>query len=62
MDNDRPARRPPTAAIIGIVIGVVFLALAVLAYLFGGGPIVALIAAIGGVLTLAAAVFTLVRP
>lgn len=62
MENDHAPRRPRAAAIIGIAVGAVFVALGVAAFLLGGGPIVGAIAVAGGVLTTAAAVFTLVRP
>ncbi len=63
MENDRPdRRRPRIAAIIGIVVGVLFIAVGVAAFFCGGGPIGAVIALAGGVLTVGAAVFTLVRP
>ena len=39
-----------------------FLALGLAAFFFGGGPIIGIIALAGGVLTLAASVFTLARP
>jgi hypothetical protein len=45
MEDEHAARRPRAAPIIGMVVGVVFLALGVAAFLFGGGPIVG---AIGG--------------
>jgi hypothetical protein len=47
--------------VIGIIVGVLFLALGVAAFLAEGGPIVGAIAVAGGVLTIAASVFTLVR-
>ncbi len=62
MEQDSAARRPRTGAIVGLVLGVLFLALAATAFFAGGGPVVAIIAAVGGVVTLAAAVFLLVRP
>lgn len=62
MENDRADRRPRTAAVIGIVVGAIFLALGAAAFLLGGGPIVGAIALTGGVLTVAASIFTLVRP
>ncbi|MGP3534450.1 hypothetical protein ACTU3I_06615 [Microbacterium sp. RD1] len=62
MEEEHAARRLRVAPIVGIALGAVFLALGVAAFLFGGGPIVGAIGLAGGVLTLAAAVFVLVRP
>ncbi len=62
MEDARPVRRPRAAAVIGIVVGALFLALGAAAFVFGAGPIIGVIAVVGGVLTLAAAVFLLVRP
>ena len=47
--------------VIGLVVGVLFVALAVAAYLGGGGPIIAIIAAAGGVLCIAASIVAMVR-
>jgi hypothetical protein len=62
MEISRPDRRPRAASVIGIVVGAIFLALGVAAFFVGGGPIVGAIALTGGVLTVAASVYTLVRP
>jgi hypothetical protein len=57
-----PAKRSRAGSIVGIVVAGVFLALGLAAFFFGGGPIIGIIALAGGVLTLAASVFTLARP
>lgn len=62
MEQERVARRPRTAGVVGLIVGVLFLGLAAAAFFAGGGPIVAAIAAAGGLLTLAAGIVLLVRP
>ncbi len=62
MPDDPPVRRPRGGAIAGIVIGVLFVGVGAAAFFGGGGPIIGIIAAAGGLVTLAAAVFVLVRP
>lgn len=62
MDQDRTARRSRTPGVIGIVVGALFLAVGVAAFALGGGPIIGVIALVGGTLTVAASVLTLVRP
>ncbi|BAJ75269.1 hypothetical protein MTES_2305 [Microbacterium testaceum StLB037] len=47
--------------VIGIVLGVLFIALGVVAFLSGGGPIIAAIAAIGGLAVLITSIITMVR-
>jgi len=47
--------------VIGIVLGVLFIALGVVAFLSGGGPIIAAIAAIGGLAVLITSIVTMVR-
>lgn len=48
-------------SIVGIVVGLLFLALAVAAFLGGGGVIVAAIAAVGGLVVLVVSIVNLVR-
>jgi uncharacterized membrane protein YjjP (DUF1212 family) len=55
------SRRYRVYQIIGIVLGVLFLALGVAAYLAGGGPIIAAIAVIGGLAVLVVSIITMVR-
>ncbi|MCK6067170.1 MULTISPECIES: hypothetical protein [Microbacterium] len=62
MEDARPVRRPRAAAVIGIIVGALFLALGAAALLIGLGLVIGVIALVGGALTLAAAVFLLVRP
>lgn len=47
--------------IVGIVLGVLFIALGVAAFLAGGGPIIAAIAAVGGLAVLIVSIITMVR-
>jgi hypothetical protein len=47
--------------VVGIVLGVLFLALGVVAFLSGGGPIIAAIAAVGGLAVLITSIVTMVR-
>jgi uncharacterized membrane protein YjjP (DUF1212 family) len=47
--------------VVGIVLGVLFIALGVVAFLSGGGPIIAAIAAIGGLAVLITSIITMVR-
>lgn len=60
MEHDA-ARRPILGAVIGFVLGAVFLALAGMAFFLGGGPFVAAIALVGGLATIAAGIVVLVR-
>lgn len=55
------ATRYRVYSIIGIVVGLLFLALGVAAFLAGGGPIVGTIAAVGGVVVLVVSVVNMVR-
>lgn len=55
------SRRYRVYQIIGIVLGVLFLALGVAAYLAGGGPVIAAIAVIGGLAVLIVSIITMVR-
>lgn len=63
MTYDRSAQntRYRVYQIIGIAIGVVFLAVAAWAFFGGGGPIVAAIAAVGGVAVLLVSIVSMVR-
>jgi uncharacterized membrane protein YjjP (DUF1212 family) len=54
-------RRYRVYQIIGLVLGVAFIGLGVAAYFGGGGPIVAAIAAIGGLLVLVVSLINMVR-
>ncbi|MEV8239927.1 hypothetical protein [Microbacterium testaceum] len=47
--------------VVGIVVGVFFIALGVVAFLTGGGPIIAAIAAIGGLAVLITSIVMMVR-
>lgn len=47
--------------VVGIVLGVLFLTLGVVAFLSGGGPIIAAIAAVGGLAVLVTSIVTMVR-
>lgn len=47
--------------IIGMVLAVLFLALGVAAHFSGGGPIIAAIAVIGGLVVLVVSIITMVR-
>lgn len=47
--------------IIGFVVGAAFVALGVLAFIAGGGPIVAAISFIGGIVVLAVSIIDMVR-
>jgi predicted phage tail protein len=62
MEEEPRVRRPRAAGVVGIVLGALFLALGAAAFFVGGGPIVGAIALAGGALTVAASVYTLVRP
>lgn len=55
------SRRYRVYQIIGIVLALLFLALGVIAYLAGGGPIIAAIAVIGGLAVLVVSIITMVR-
>lgn len=57
----RGTRRHRAYPVIGLVIGVLFLGLAAAAYFGGGGPFIAIIAGVGGVLCIAASVVAMVR-
>jgi hypothetical protein len=59
--GERSVTRYRVYQLIGMVIGVLFLGLAVAAFLGGGGPIVAAIAAAGGLLCIVAAIITFAR-
>jgi uncharacterized membrane protein YjjP (DUF1212 family) len=59
--EQRRGRRYRVYQVIGLVLGAVFLALAVAAYFGGGGPFIALIAGVGGILCLTASIITMVR-
>ena len=61
MGDQQQLRRYRVYQIIGLVAGVAFLALGVAAFLAGGGPIVAAIALIGGVVVLAVSIVNMVR-
>ncbi|MCJ1707769.1 hypothetical protein [Microbacterium sp. VKM Ac-2923] len=54
-------RRYRAYQIIGIVVAVLFLALGVVAYLAGGGPIIASIAVVGGLAVLIVSIVMMVR-
>jgi hypothetical protein len=47
--------------VVGIVVGVLFIALGVVAFLTGGGPIIAAIAVVGGLAVLIASIVMMVR-
>ncbi|WP_307485851.1 hypothetical protein [Microbacterium trichothecenolyticum] len=47
--------------VLGIVVAALFLTLGVVAFLTGGGPIIAAIAVVGGLIVLIASIVTMVR-
>lgn len=47
--------------VLGIVVAVLFLALGVVAFLTGGGPVISAIAVVGGLIVLIASIVTMVR-
>jgi hypothetical protein len=59
--DEQQLRRYRVYQIIGLVAGVAFIALGVAAFLAGGGPIVAIIALVGGVLIVGVSIVTMVR-
>jgi uncharacterized membrane protein len=63
--DEAPSRKTPRRyrayQIAGIAIGVLFLGLAAAAYFGGGGPLIAVIAAVGGILCIVASIVTWVR-
>jgi hypothetical protein len=61
MEQQRGTGRYRVYPIVGLVLGVLFLGLAAAAYFGGGGPFIALIAGLGGVLCIAASIVAMVR-
>ena len=55
------ARRYRVYQVIGLIVGAVFLALGVAAFVADGGPIVGGIALLGGALCVVAAIVTMIR-
>lgn len=61
MEHQQHLGRRRVLEIIGLVVGLAFIALGVTAYFAGGGPIIPIIAVAGGLLIVIAAVVNLVR-
>jgi uncharacterized membrane protein YkgB len=59
--DEQQLRRYRVYQIIGLVAGAAFIALGVAAFLAGAGPIVAIIALVGGVLVVGVSIVTMVR-